>query len=98
MYLYFALGGVGWAATQLAKTVSDVTIFGTASSHKHELITQNGVDFPIHHEQVCFYPVIWSLFLIDMICIVNFMKFLCCRLSKYHFLHLNLNFGKYSSF
>ena len=42
-------GGVGTAATQLCKTVPDVTVFGTASEHKHELIRENGVDYPIDY-------------------------------------------------
>lgn len=45
-------GGVGWAATQLAKTIPDVTVFGTASAHKHDAIQENGVDYAIHHAQV----------------------------------------------
>ncbi|XP_064111473.1 LOW QUALITY PROTEIN: synaptic vesicle membrane protein VAT-1 homolog [Macrobrachium nipponense] len=49
--IHSAAGGVGWAATQLAKTVPNVTVFGRASSHKHGLITQNGVDYPISHDQ-----------------------------------------------
>ncbi|XP_068217281.1 synaptic vesicle membrane protein VAT-1 homolog [Palaemon carinicauda] len=49
--IHSAAGGVGWAATQLAKTVSNVTVFGTASPHKHELIRQNGVDYPISHDE-----------------------------------------------
>ncbi len=45
-------GGVGTAATQLCKTVPDVTVFGTASTHKHETIRDNGVDYPIdYHTQ-----------------------------------------------
>ncbi|XP_059156063.1 synaptic vesicle membrane protein VAT-1 homolog-like isoform X2 [Physella acuta] len=35
-------GGVGHAIVQLANTVPNVTIFGTASSHKHEAIKSNG--------------------------------------------------------
>lgn len=31
-------GGVGQAVAQLARTVTDVTIIGTASAHKHETI------------------------------------------------------------
>ncbi|KAK7074864.1 hypothetical protein SK128_013835 [Halocaridina rubra] len=49
--IHGAAGGVGWAATQLAKSIPDVTVFGTASSHKHEIIGQNGVDYPISHSQ-----------------------------------------------
>uniref|UniRef100_A0A0B6ZIY0 Enoyl reductase (ER) domain-containing protein n=1 Tax=Arion vulgaris TaxID=1028688 RepID=A0A0B6ZIY0_9EUPU len=35
-------GGVGHAIVQLANTVPDVTIFGTASAHKHEAIKSHG--------------------------------------------------------
>ncbi|XP_063840443.1 synaptic vesicle membrane protein VAT-1 homolog isoform X4 [Scylla paramamosain] len=49
--IHSAAGGVGWAATQLAKTVPQVTVFGTASQHKHQAIKDNGVDFPIHYDQ-----------------------------------------------
>ncbi|XP_037793038.1 synaptic vesicle membrane protein VAT-1 homolog [Penaeus monodon] len=49
--IHSAAGGVGWAATQLAKTIPDVTVFGTASAHKHDAIQENGVDYAIHHAQ-----------------------------------------------
>ncbi|XP_042233337.1 synaptic vesicle membrane protein VAT-1 homolog isoform X2 [Homarus americanus] len=49
--IHSAAGGVGWAATQLAKTVPGVTVFGTASLQKHEAIKENGVDHPIHYDQ-----------------------------------------------
>ncbi|KAK3520710.1 hypothetical protein QTP70_030587, partial [Hemibagrus guttatus] len=42
-------GGVGIAATQLCKTVKDVTIFGTASASKHEVISEGGVTHPIDY-------------------------------------------------
>lgn len=42
-------GGVGTAATQLCKTVNDVTVFGTASATKHETISQTGVMHPIDY-------------------------------------------------
>ncbi|KAH3768721.1 synaptic vesicle membrane protein VAT-1 homolog-like [Dreissena polymorpha] len=34
-------GGVGHAITQLCKTVEDVTLYGTASAHKHDVIKNN---------------------------------------------------------
>ncbi|ESO87914.1 hypothetical protein LOTGIDRAFT_219806 [Lottia gigantea] len=34
-------GGVGTALSQLCKTVDNVTVFGTASNHKHENIKEN---------------------------------------------------------
>lgn len=40
----FPPGGVGWAATQLAKTVSQVRVVGLASPFKHEAVRLNGVD------------------------------------------------------
>ncbi|XKL60105.1 hypothetical protein PGB90_001121 [Kerria lacca] len=36
-------GGVGWAITQLAKTLNNVTVVGTASNSKHEEVRKNGV-------------------------------------------------------
>lgn len=45
----FVAGGVGWAATQLSKTVDNVTIFGTASPSKHDLIKENGVTHAIDY-------------------------------------------------
>lgn len=46
---FYNLGGVGWAATQLAKTVENVTVYGAASKHKHADIIKNGVDHAIDH-------------------------------------------------
>lgn len=40
---------MGIAATQLCKTVKDVTIFGTASASKHEVISEGGVTHPIDY-------------------------------------------------
>ncbi|XP_029109919.1 synaptic vesicle membrane protein VAT-1 homolog [Scleropages formosus] len=47
--IHMAAGGVGIAATQLCKTVKDVTVFGTASASKHEVISQGGVTHPIDY-------------------------------------------------
>ncbi|MCJ8739180.1 hypothetical protein PDJAM_G00044280 [Pangasius djambal] len=47
--IHMAAGGVGIAATQLCKTVKDVTIFGTASASKHEVISEGGVTHPIDY-------------------------------------------------
>lgn len=49
--MLFIIGGVGWAATQIAKSVEDVGIFGTASSTKHELIKENGVTYTIDYQK-----------------------------------------------
>lgn len=45
------VGGVGWAATQIANSVEDVQIFGTASSTKHDLIKENGVTNAIDYQK-----------------------------------------------
>ena len=42
-------GGVGNAATQLCRTVPDVTIFGTCSAAKHDFMRSAGVDHPIDY-------------------------------------------------
>lgn len=47
--IHMAAGGVGLAATQLCKTIPNVTVFGTASASKHETIKQWGVDYPIDY-------------------------------------------------
>uniref|UniRef100_A0A3B3BDS8 Vesicle amine transport 1 n=1 Tax=Oryzias melastigma TaxID=30732 RepID=A0A3B3BDS8_ORYME len=47
--IHMAAGGVGVAATQLCQTVKDVTVFGTASASKHEVISQGGVTHPIDY-------------------------------------------------
>ncbi|KAM4716915.1 synaptic vesicle membrane protein VAT-1 homolog [Anableps anableps] len=47
--IHAAAGGVGIAATQLCKTVKDVTVFGTASASKHEAISQGGVTHAIDY-------------------------------------------------
>ncbi len=47
--IHMAAGGVGIAATQLCKTIPNVTVFGTASVSKHENIKEFGVDYPIDY-------------------------------------------------
>ncbi|KAK5906003.1 hypothetical protein CgunFtcFv8_001906 [Champsocephalus gunnari] len=47
--VHMAAGGVGVAVTQLCQTVPDVTVFGTASASKHEIISQGGVTHPIDY-------------------------------------------------
>lgn len=47
--LLWSAGGVGIAATQLCKTVKDVTVLGTASASKHETITEGGVTHAIDY-------------------------------------------------
>lgn len=47
--VHMAAGGVGIAATQLCQTVQDVTVFGTASASKHDVIAKGGVTHPIDY-------------------------------------------------
>ncbi|KAM4844516.1 synaptic vesicle membrane protein VAT-1 homolog [Thomomys bottae] len=47
--VHMAAGGVGMAAGQLCRTVENVTVFGTASASKHELLKENGVTHPIDY-------------------------------------------------
>lgn len=47
--VHMAAGGVGMAALQLCRTVEDVTVFGTASASKHEVLKENGVTHPIDY-------------------------------------------------
>lgn len=47
--IHMAAGGVGIAATQLCKTLENVTVYGTASAGKHEIIKKIGVDYPIDY-------------------------------------------------
>ncbi|GFY64233.1 synaptic vesicle membrane protein VAT-1 [Trichonephila inaurata madagascariensis] len=49
-----AAGGVGWAATQIAKSVGNVMIFGTASLSKHDHIKENGVTHAIDYQNCDF--------------------------------------------
>ncbi|XP_064438930.1 synaptic vesicle membrane protein VAT-1 homolog isoform X1 [Mirounga angustirostris] len=42
-------GGVGMAALQLCRTVENVTVFGTASASKHEVLKEHGVTHPIDY-------------------------------------------------
>jgi len=47
--IHMAAGGVGTAAIQLCRTVPNVTIFGTASASKHDLIRKLGCDHAIDY-------------------------------------------------
>lgn len=47
--VHMAAGGVGMAALQLCRTVENVTVFGTASASKHEVLRENGVTYPIDY-------------------------------------------------
>ncbi|XP_055983105.1 synaptic vesicle membrane protein VAT-1 homolog [Sorex fumeus] len=47
--VHMAAGGVGMAALQLCRTVENVTVFGTASASKHEVLKENGVTYPIDY-------------------------------------------------
>lgn len=48
---FWVLGGVGWAATQLASNVvRNVKIYGTSSASKHTDIVNNGVELPLTYD------------------------------------------------
>ncbi|CAF4727358.1 unnamed protein product, partial [Rotaria sp. Silwood2] len=50
--IHMAAGGVGIAAIQLCRTVENVTVFGTASGSKHNIIKEAGCTYPIdYHTQ-----------------------------------------------
>jgi len=49
--IQMAAGGVGTAAIQLCRTIPNVTIFGTASASKHDVLREMGVDHPIDYSQ-----------------------------------------------
>ena len=50
--IHQAAGGVGTAATQLARSVGGVTTYGTASQAKHDYVRANGCDHPIDYHSV----------------------------------------------
>lgn len=45
-------GGVGWAATQLARTVENVKIYGVVSRGKENFVKNNGVDLVFTYENL----------------------------------------------
>ena len=47
--VHMAAGGVGLIATQLAKSVPNVTVIGTSSASKHEFLRKHGVDHCIDY-------------------------------------------------
>jgi len=47
--VHMAAGGVGHAAIQLARTVPDIELFGTASASKHARLREWGVHHPIDY-------------------------------------------------
>lgn len=49
--IFIVLGGVGWAATQLANLAAfDVKVYGIASESKHDEIIKNGVLVALTHD------------------------------------------------
>lgn len=50
IFISSCAGGVGWAATQLACSAGDVTIFGTCSPEKHDAVRENGVTHPLTYD------------------------------------------------
>ena len=55
--IHSAGGGVGIAATQLAK-LQKARVFGTASSWKHDFLRKNGVDHPIDYRSQDFAEIV----------------------------------------
>jgi len=53
--IHMAAGGVGIAATQLCRTVDNVTVFGTSSESKHGIIKDYGVTHPIDYRTKDYY-------------------------------------------
>jgi NADPH:quinone reductase-like Zn-dependent oxidoreductase len=49
LLVHMAAGGVGTAVLQLARTVPNVTTFGTASLAKHDALRENGCTHPIDY-------------------------------------------------
>ena len=47
--VHMAAGGVGTAVLQLCRTVDDVTVFGTASAGKHDVLRAEGCAHPIDY-------------------------------------------------
>ena len=47
--LHMAAGGVGTAVLQLARSIEDVTVIGTASARKHDYIREHGASFAIDY-------------------------------------------------
>lgn len=60
--IHMAAGGVGFAATQLCKTIKEVTVIGTASAAKHEAIKQNGVTHCIDYTKDDYVQEVKKLF------------------------------------
>ncbi|KAK4874745.1 hypothetical protein RN001_014105 [Aquatica leii] len=52
VFISSCAGGVGCAATQLAKTLEGVTVIGTASLHKKDRVIANGVDHVLSHDNL----------------------------------------------
>ena len=51
LLIHAVAGGVGIAATQLAQTVDEVTVYGTASPQKHEIAEGYGCDHTINYRE-----------------------------------------------
>lgn len=51
VFVHSVGGGVGWAVTQLAKTVPEVQVLGTSSASKHQTVLANGVDKVFTYEK-----------------------------------------------
>jgi len=49
LLVHMAAGGVGTAVLQLARTVKDVVVYGTASASKHDYVRSHGCDHPVDY-------------------------------------------------
>jgi NADPH:quinone reductase-like Zn-dependent oxidoreductase len=56
--LHMAAGGVGIAVLQLLRPIRDLTIFGTASASKHEMIRELGCTHPIDYHRENYVDVV----------------------------------------
>lgn len=78
---FLFLGGVGWAATQIAKSVENVTIFGTSSPSKHNLIKENGITHAVDYTTSDFVEEILKIS----------PQGICCQLIFYQFNNIVCN-------
>ena len=59
--VHMAAGGVGIAALQLCRTVSGITVLGTASASKHAVIQEEGCHHPIDYRTRDYEPEVRQL-------------------------------------
>ncbi|NWV61229.1 VAT1 protein, partial [Malurus elegans] len=83
--IHMAAGGVGTAAIQLCKTVENVTIFGTASAPKHDLLKESGVAHPIDYRTMDYAEEIRKISPKGMMCrtLATVWNFFQCQRNFY---------------